>query len=272
MNKPAHPFLSHEGLYAPDVRKQFNRRRIAVVPQAVSAEACEAVLCSIRSSKFIVVDDPNDREVTCFYTKNGDGLIATCPEISEIERGLLEWISDISGETYLPLDNRAIGISLNVTPPGGGFGTHHDRQAITIVLYLNDADGGALHVYPAFPRWFRHKLQGHPAPRMRAVRRHAIKSLNMSPGFGAKAVHRLLFRPVRINPRAGTVAAFTKLSDHRVDPVAPGSVRVGLVVAGDRPGVSFKEGQKYYGYALEEIMLGDLFPPDEGTASSRQFG
>jgi hypothetical protein len=178
---------------------------------------------------------------------------------------LLQWISDISGETYSPLDNRAIGIFLNVTPPGGGFGTHPDRQAITIVSYLNNADGGALYVYPAFPRWFQHGLRGSPAPRMRALRRHAIKSLNTSRGFVAEAAHRLLFHPVRINPRAGTVAAFTKLSDHRVDPVAPGSVRFGLVVAGDRPGVSFKEGQKYYGYAPEEIMLSDLFPPDQGA-------
>jgi hypothetical protein len=265
MSKAPQSLLSYEALYAPNVKQQFNRHLITVVPLAVSTDACKAVLRSVRSSNFIVVNDQTDREITRFYTKNGDSLIDACPKILEIERGLLRWISDISGESYLPLDNRAIGVSLNVTPPGGGFGTHPDRQAITIVVYLNDADGGALHVYPAFPRWFRHGLRGPSALRIRALRRHAIKSLNMSRGFIAKATHRLLFHPVRINPRAGTVAAFTKLSDHRVDPVAPGSVRVGLVVAGDRPGVSFKEGQKYYGYAPEEITLSDLFPSDQGT-------
>jgi hypothetical protein len=84
MSKAAHPLLSHEALYAPDVRKQFNKHLIAVVPLAVSAEACKSVLRSVRSSKFIVVNGSKDREVTRFYTKNGDGLTDTCPEILEI--------------------------------------------------------------------------------------------------------------------------------------------------------------------------------------------
>jgi hypothetical protein len=266
--KAGNRFLSTEALYAPKVRSQFERRRIAVVPQAVSTEGCEVVLRSLSSSKFSVVDEPQEQEVTRFYTKNGDSLIATCPEIAEIERGLLDWISDISGTAWLPLDNRAIGISLNVTPPGGGFVTHHDRHAITLVVYLNDADGGALNVYPPFPVLFGRELHGPmQSPRVRSLRRAAIKRLNTSRIPLAGAAHRLMFRPVRVSPKAGTVAAFTGLSDHRVDPVAPGSLRFALVVAGDRLGASFKEGQKYYGYASEEIMLRDVCPADQNAAA-----
>jgi hypothetical protein len=249
-------------------------RRIAVVPQAVSTEGCDVVLPTLGSSKFIIVDEHSKglgrpgREVTRFYTKNGDALITACPEVAEIERGLLEWISDISGTAWVALDNRSIGISLNVTPPGGGFATHTDRNAITIVLFLNDADGGALHVYPAFPVLFGRELQGAMrSPWVHLLRLHAIKRLNTSRIPLAGAAHRLLFRPVRINPKAGTVAAFTKLSDHRVDPVAPGSLRVALVVAGDQLGVSFREGQRYYGYGQDEIMLGDLSSADQNAAA-----
>jgi len=262
--KVAHAFLRTEALYAPEVRRQFKRRRIVVVPQGVSTEGCDAVLRSLSSTKFIVVEEPQTR----FYTKNGDALIEICPEITEVESGLLEWINDISETTWLPRDNRAIGISLNVTPPGGKFVTHHDRHAITVILYLNDADGGALNVYPAFPMAFGRELHGPiGSPWVRYSRRIAIRRLKASRNPLAKAAHRVLFRPVRISPRAGTVVAFTGLSDHGVDPVAPGSLRFALVVAGDRPGVSFKEGQKYYGYGQEEITLKDLYPADQNVAA-----
>jgi hypothetical protein len=243
----AHPIVNPKALYAAGVQEQFKRHRIVVVPRSVSVDTCEAVLRSIKSSKLIIVDEPQAREVTRFYTINGDRLIAACPEVVEIERCLLEWINYISGDSYISLDNRAIGISLNVTPPGGGFGTHLDRNAVTIVLYLNDADGGALHIYPPFPVG------------LRMLRRYAIKWLNLSHGGIADALHRLFLRPVRVDPRVGTVAALTWMSHHRVDPVAPGSLRFSLVVAADRPGISFKEGQKYYGYGTSEISFSDIW-------------
>jgi hypothetical protein len=232
-----------------------------VVPRAVSTELCEAVLCSIEFSKFIIVDEPEAREVTRFYTINGDSFVSACPEIAEIERCLLEWISYISGSRYVPLDNRVVGVSLNVTRPGGGSATHHDSSAVTIILYLNDVDSGALHVYPAFLALVGHELAT-SLPilfyRLRILRRYAIQWLNVSRGRVAKAVHHLLFHPVRVDARAGTVAAFTRLSDHRVDPVMPGSLRFSLVFAADRPGVSFKDRQKYYGYGTPEILFSEI--------------
>jgi hypothetical protein len=256
-----HPFVRSEALYDPWVQKQFRRHGIVIVPHSVPTEICEAVLCSIKSSKFIIVDEPRAREITRFYTINGDSLISACPEIAEIEHCLLEWISYISGSPYVPLDNRAVGVSLNVTPPGGGSATHHDSSAVTIILYLNDVDSGALHVYPAFPALFgRELLISLPTLkyRLRILRRYAIQWFNLSRGRVAKAVHQLLFHPIRVDPRAGTVAAFTRLSDHRVDPVAPGSLRFSLVFAADLPGVSFKGRQKYYGYGTPEVLFGDI--------------
>lgn len=256
-----HPFLRSEALYAPLVQKQFRRRGIVVVPHSVPTEVCEAVLCSIKSSKFIIVDEPQAREVTRFYTINGESLISACPDIAEIERCLLEWISYISGRRYVALDNRLVGVSLNVTPPGGGSGTHHDSSAVTIILYLNDVDSGALHVYPAFPALFgRELLTSLPilGYRLRILRRYAIQWFNLSRSRLAKAMQQLLFHPVRVDPRAGTVVAFTRLSDHRVDPVAPGSLRFSLVFAADRPGVSFKGRQKYYGYGTPEVPFDDI--------------
>lgn len=248
-------------LYGSDIKRQFKRRQLVIVPQAIPLDVCDAVLRSVRSTKFIVVDNPQDREVTRFYTKNGDSLIAVCPEVLEIERGLLDWINAIGDQDYVALDNRSIGVSLNVTPPGGGFGTHPDRNEITIILFLNDLGSGALHVYRPFPRLLGYALRARvQAHRARALRRRMIKFLNSSQNAIAQIAHRLLFHPVGIIPKAGTVVAFTRLSDHRVDPVQPGSLRFSLVLGFDRPGISFKEGQKYYGYAHEELVLGDSLP------------
>lgn len=155
----------------------------------MSADVCNTLLRSIKSSKFIIVDEPKAREVTRFYTISGERLIAACPEATEIEHSLLEWINYISRDSYIPLHNRAIGISLNATPSGGGFNTHPDRNAITIVLYLNDAEGGVLHVYRTFLTLFgRELLKSLPTVRLRLriLRRYAIKWLNLSHGRVAK--------------------------------------------------------------------------------------
>jgi len=53
-----------------------------------------------------------------------------------------EVINRISGKEYAALENKKIGLSINVTPAGGTFSWHHDRHEITAIFYLNEFEGG----------------------------------------------------------------------------------------------------------------------------------
>jgi hypothetical protein len=54
------------------------------------------------------------------------------------------------------------------------------------------------------------------------------------------------------------VIVFTKTTPHRVAGVEGDKFRVSVVFAYDRPGVSFLQGQTYYGYGEETKTIQDL--------------
>lgn len=236
-------YVNRERLYDDRVKSLYARGQYAIVPQAVPRGVCAAVLRSINGTKFILNDEPEQREVTRFYTKNGASLIAACPALVQIERDLLDWVNAMAGVDYVQLDNRPIGLALNVTPGGGGFGSHSDRHEITVVLFLNDLDSGDLVIHPDFP-----------------TLRKWISWIPGLPGNLASRLFNRLWRKwsrVRIRPRAGTVVAFVKLL-HSVSPVKSGDLRASFVLGFDRPGVSFMEGQQYYGFGTEDFTLDGL--------------
>jgi hypothetical protein len=238
------PVLDAVCLFAPAIAKFFARRGYAIVPSALSRETCEAILQSLKETVFIHHSEPHRREAMDFYTKNGADLVAVSPRVSLIESELSDWISRIAGAPYLPIDNRKMGISVNVMLGKGGFYTHRDRNAVTVVLFLNDQDSGELFVYPEFLR-----LQ---------------KLLSLFPGkIGGRAytaMRRLLWMtlgPSRIMPCAGTLVAFNHLL-HRVADVRPGGTRVTLVVGLDPPNVSSQHIDEYYGYGEPKHRLPQL--------------
>ena len=240
--------LDVDRLYAEAVRERFRKRRYAVVPNVVSRAVCDKLVRSLASSRFIAVDIKQAFELSRFYTKNGEALAAACPALVQIEQGILRWVKAMTGEEYAPLDNRAIGFSLNVTPPGGGLGTHHDRNKVTVILYLNDIGGGGeLCIYPKFPTFFGH-----------SVHRYAIKFLNSIQNPVARLAHDILFRPELVTPKAGTLVVLTDVSEHRVEPMHAGPLRYSFVMGFDRPGVTFNDGSTYYGHGEETITLTDL--------------
>jgi hypothetical protein len=238
------PVLDAARLFAPAIAKFYARRSYVIVPSALSRQTCEAILCSLKETVFIHHSEPDRREATDFYTKNGADLVAVSPAVGLIESELSDWISRIAGAPYVPLDNRKMGISVNVVLGKGGFFAHRDRNAITVVLFLNDQDSRELLIYPEFRR-----LQ---------------KLLSLLPGnIGARAynaVRRILWKSLgarRIMPSAGYLIAFNRLV-HRVADVRPGGTRVTLVVGLDRPDVSSQHIGEYYGYGEAKHRLPQL--------------
>lgn len=216
-------------------RSAFRQRGYLCVEGALDPEFCRATIEGLARASMINVESRDLRGATRFLTLNGDELLARAPRLEWLyeQFGLL--VSSITGKTYVALDNRSVGLSLNYTPPGGGFVRHLDRNEITVSLYLNSVDAGELSIWPnavspLLDMFGRYKL---PLA-LRATR---------------------LRKPIDIPPRTGTVVVFSRRTVHAVSPVAGSRARVSVIMAFDRPGKSFQDVPDYYGSGAQRIVL-----------------
>ena len=72
----------------------------------------------------------------------GEDIEENVPAAASLYAKVNEVINRISGKEYAPLENKQIGLSINVTRAGGAFSWRHDRHEITAILYLNEVEGG----------------------------------------------------------------------------------------------------------------------------------
>jgi hypothetical protein len=219
----------------------------AVIEQFLPDGECQEVLQSIedyrKDEKLIQVDHQAllIRATKKFLTLNGQDIDENLPAVRELYTRINEVVNAATGKIYHPLENRAIGLSINITPPGGQFGWHYDRNEITAILYLNEVEEGQLELYPNYRFLLKDSHQGLKKWLQQAfdvlLRLELVRAL-----FGQKAV---------VTPRVGTLCLMVaSWCLHRVRPVGGGRDRVSVIFAYDIPGKMFtKENTKdYYGY------------------------
>lgn len=226
-------------VFTEENRRRFRRDGYIYLEGALDPEMPDRLLGDLSHKTYLKVESPAGRlGVTTFYSKNGARLMAASPLVAPLESELIGLTNWLSGIEYLPLDNRAIGASANVTPAGGGFATHFDRQEISAIAYLNRVEGGELHLWPGLRKWEPQWLG-----------RHAAR---------VTMFLTTVLRPVGIAPTKGSVLLFNKFTPHRVAQVHSTYPRVSIIFGLDRPGVSFLNGAAYYGDAEESVTIGDL--------------
>ncbi|HET8842029.1 MAG TPA: hypothetical protein VFN35_11215, partial [Ktedonobacteraceae bacterium] len=81
---------------------------------------------------------------------NGQQIESDLPEIDLFYRQLTNFVRSISSDDTVPLKEKLVGVNINVTPAGGTYRWHYDRNAVTVLLYLNEVDGGEIEFYPFF--------------------------------------------------------------------------------------------------------------------------
>src|SRR5579859_2885178 len=69
---------------------------------------------------------------------NGEQIEQGLPEIQALYQQIEELATAISGTQMAPLSNKKVGANINITPAGGTYRWHYDRNAVTILLYLNE--------------------------------------------------------------------------------------------------------------------------------------
>jgi hypothetical protein len=223
-------------LSRPELPATYRRDGYLALREALDPGICRNTIGSLTGASMIEVESSNLRGTTRFLTLNGNELIQRAPWLMDAYRSFADTLSQLTSDTYLPLDNLRVGLSLNYTLPGGSFVPHFDRNAITVSLYLNEVAHGELSIWPNI----------------------VSPLLDLAGKYKLPLALRLSrFRPpIDIPPRVGTLVVFSRRTVHSVAPVSGSKARVSVIMAFDRPGVSFAHVPDYYGVGTKRVVLG----------------
>ncbi len=136
------------------------------------------------------------------------------------------------------LEDRSVGISVNLTDKGGKFQPPYDRNIITAVLYLNDNyKGGEMVLYPRIRWWLGRQVSQHLR----------LTQIVLDRIVRSKWYLALFTDKIKVKPKAGDLLVFEGVRTlHTVLPVKSGEVRVSVQFAYDLENASF-DTSDYYG-------------------------
>jgi hypothetical protein len=72
------------------------------------------------------------------------------PDIAALGAAIAERLAAASGRKARLLANAQVACNVNLTPPGGAYRWHYDRNPLTAIVYLNSINGGETEVYPGY--------------------------------------------------------------------------------------------------------------------------
>lgn len=215
----------------------------------LSEDECSALLKQIstyRSSHELpeVYRAAGDRPLH-YRVIDGECISADLPDLISLYARINIIVNEAMGEELVPLEDLRVGLNVNVTPAGGTYRWHYDRNAVTAILYLNAVPGGETEIYPNY-RLF---MEG---ARYSALQRIADRVLEM------RIVRGMFGKLVRVAPEPGLLVAMRgNRCLHSVRPVEGDADRINVIMAYDRPGVQFAVAPQldqylYQGQAVAE--------------------
>lgn len=210
----------------------FWRKGVEVVPEFLTAAECENLLSAItdyrRTHELPVIYREEKGRSLNYMVMEGWRFHEALPEAEAIVERIRRQLESICGESLVLIDDARAACNVNITPPGGEYRWHYDRNLVTALVYLNGVEGGETDMYPNYrimwPWVWPRKMQAF------------LDRLLFNQGIRA-----LMGHPTAVTPAQGTfVALHGNTTLHSVRPVRGEEYRVNLVVAFDRPGSDSK--------------------------------
>ncbi|CAG8500914.1 3374_t:CDS:1 [Funneliformis mosseae] len=136
-------------------KTEFLKNGYLVRDDFLSKEQCSQLLNHIKnfqnSEELPIIYRENSDRPLHYKVINGLQIKNSLQEIENLYRDRInKFICDISNLSLVPLNNEIIGANVNITPSGGTYRWHYDRNSVTALIYLNEVDGGELELYPLY--------------------------------------------------------------------------------------------------------------------------
>jgi len=227
-------------------KELFERQGFLMIDSFLDAKECAGIVEIVeslqRAERLIDVDRVGRSSVIRFATVNGEDLEQAIPRVSQLYQEINDMVNSLVDAEIAPMANRAIGVSVNATPPGGQFAFHYDRNAITAVIYMNEVEsGGEMEFYPRQRILLKNRTG--------AVTRRVQTALDIM--TKSKLAKRWSGQKQTVMPKVGRLLIFHgNRCLHGVRPVTGECPRYSLQLAYDSPALGFSrtETNDYYGY------------------------
>ena len=129
-------------------------RALELLDHYLSHAECESLLGAIRDFQrthtLPLIHRKAAGRSLHYFVLDGEVIHDETPALVEIYRNVEQVVRERFGAELQPLKNRAASVNVNITPPGGEYRWHYDRNAVTAILYLNTVSGGETEMYPEY--------------------------------------------------------------------------------------------------------------------------
>lgn len=218
------------------IRKEYLQKGYVVQESFLPDEQIEQLLQAITQFRAQHILPAIHREVlgrALRYTViDGEKIGQHLPTIDQIYQDLSAFVQDVSGQQMTTLENRTVGVNVNILLGGDSYRWHYDRNAVTVILYLNKVEGGALEFYPKYRILLPEK-----APSF--LQKWLDRLLQLS------LIRTLFSRKQAVAPAPGRMLLMHgRTCLHSVSPVTGEQERVSMILAYDTPQTSLLENSE----------------------------
>lgn len=229
----------------------MKRDALRVIDDFLTASQCEEILATIsayrRRHEPPLINRAERGRSLRYRVIDGNAVAHALSELELLYRHTGQLIGAWLGHAVAPIEDRVAGININITPPGGEYRWHYDRNAVTAIVYLNEVSGGATEVYA------NHRILLPERLRIGQPRLDAI--------VGARAVRALVGSKSVVVPRAGRLVVMQgDRCLHSVCPVEGSDDRINLCMAYDRVGARGRPRHALDAYLYTEQTVGGPDP------------
>ena len=140
-----------------DLDKQNFSKGYCIIDNFLSPQQCQDLLGLIteyRNNHKIpeVLRDKaqKDSRSLHYLVINGVQIETHLSKIWHIYHDVNDVVKNLSAHHLTILDNKRVGLNINIMKGGCEYRWHYDRNAITVILYLNEVQGGNTEVYPNY--------------------------------------------------------------------------------------------------------------------------
>lgn len=132
---------------------RLEREGVEIIEGYLLPAACEELLDEVRAYAAahelpLIVREDGERALR-YKVIDGDAICESLPALTRLYEDVCGLVQQ-RDPRLRPLANRTARVNVNLTPPGGEYRWHYDRNAVTAILYLNAVEGGETEMYPNF--------------------------------------------------------------------------------------------------------------------------
>jgi hypothetical protein len=210
------------------MKTDFWKEGVAIQPNFLSAAECErhcqSVLALDRAVGLPLIERQVRERSLRYKVVDGRIIAEAIPEIDDLSNRVQAAIDHTCGPGLTPMEDAVAARNINVTPPGGEYRWHYDRNAVTAIIYLNEVPGGETEIFPNFRLLFR-------GGRQQRLQQHLDSLIRL------RAVRRLFGHQRLVEPHQGTLLIMRgKTTLHSVRAVLGTEDRISVVLSYDFPG------------------------------------